>query len=203
MRTDEPYEPAEEMTVSDPETLKVLADSLRLQILRLMRQPRTVKEVGAALDMAPTKLYYHVNQLEQYGLICVTETNIVSGIIEKTYQVTARRIQIDDAVLLGNDSTDDRIEAVVSALFDGTRDEVLRAVRQGFLTFQEDRQAGFEHDLVVRGYARLSPEQVKSFHGQLVALIARFEEIGRANTDREDLPEYALLEVFFPLSAGA
>jgi DNA-binding transcriptional ArsR family regulator len=199
MRTEEAYAPVEEITISDPETLKVVADSLRLQILRLMRQPRTVKEIGAALDIAPTKLYYHINQLEQHGLICVTETNVVSGIIENTYQVTARRIRIDEAVLLGDGHSDEHIEAVVSALFDGTRDEVLRAVRQGILAIQEDRRAGFKHDLLVRGFARLSPEQLTAFHAQLEAVVTQFEAMGRENADRDDLPEYALLEVFYPI----
>ncbi len=201
MSANEPYTPAEEVIISDPDTLKVVADSLRLQILRLMRRPRTVKEIGASLNIAPTRLYYHINLLEQHGLIGVTETNVVSGIIEKTYQVTARRIRIDEAVLLGNAPSDEHVEAVVSALFDGSRDEVLRAVRQGILALQEDRQAGFKHDVLVRGYARLSPDQVTAFHAQLEAIVTQFESMGRENRTRDDLPEYALLEVFYPLPA--
>jgi hypothetical protein len=41
--------PAEQMVVKDLETLRMLTDPLRLQILELMSQPHTVKEVALAL----------------------------------------------------------------------------------------------------------------------------------------------------------
>jgi DNA-binding transcriptional ArsR family regulator len=70
-----------EMTITDPETLKVIADSLRLQILRQLKQPKTVKEVGLSLEISPTKLYYHFSQLEKHELIRVVDTRLVSGIV--------------------------------------------------------------------------------------------------------------------------
>src|SRR3712207_1417060 len=82
--------------ISDLETLKVVSDPLRLRILECFRGvPATVKDVAAALDMPPTRLYYHVNQLEERGLIHVVETRVVSGIIEKHYQTTAYRLTVD------------------------------------------------------------------------------------------------------------
>ena len=35
--------------------------------------------------MKPNRLYYHVNLLEEHGLIRVTDTRLVSGIVERTY----------------------------------------------------------------------------------------------------------------------
>ena len=64
--------------VSDVATLRALADPLRLAILRLLRdgadrEPRAwaVRELARALDEPQTKLYRHVRQLEEQGLIQV------------------------------------------------------------------------------------------------------------------------------------
>ena len=190
---------SEHLIISDPETLKVLADALRLQILRLLRRPRTVKQLGEALDTPPSKLYYHVNLLEKHNLIQVVETNIVSGIIEKVYQVTARRLSIDDALLLGDEPAKAHLEAVVTALFDSTREEVLQAVRLGALAERNKPGAGFNHDMMVRGNARLTPEQVSDFYAELEGLVARFEALSHENQGRDDLVEHGLLQVFYPL----
>lgn len=75
----------DEMMIEDAETLRVLADPLRLRIRELMVRPCTVKQVAAVLGIAPTKLYYHINLLEKHKLIVVVAARVVSGIIEKQY----------------------------------------------------------------------------------------------------------------------
>jgi hypothetical protein len=71
-------------------TLKALADPTRIQILlELGDGSKTVKEVAAALDVGPTKLYYHFKILERAGLIRVTRRRMVSGIEERTYATTS------------------------------------------------------------------------------------------------------------------
>ena len=47
---------AEQLVISDLETLKVLADPLRMQVLQLLLKPKTVKEVAARSEMPPTRL---------------------------------------------------------------------------------------------------------------------------------------------------
>src|ERR687885_168224 len=88
--------------IRDLETVRLISDPLRLQILEALRkEPRTVKQVAAQLDVPATNLYYHVRLLEQRGLIRVTDTRIVSGIIEKRYQTVAYRLSIDRRLLEG------------------------------------------------------------------------------------------------------
>ncbi|MBX6342634.1 MAG: helix-turn-helix transcriptional regulator [Thermomicrobiaceae bacterium] len=79
--------------IRDLETLRAVSDPLRLRLFELLRGgPRTVKQLAAALDLPPTRLYYHVGQLEAHGLVRVVDTRVVSGIIEKRYQATAQRL---------------------------------------------------------------------------------------------------------------
>ncbi|MGH3164671.1 MAG: ArsR/SmtB family transcription factor [Trebonia sp.] len=81
--------------VTSVDTLKALADPLRLAILTALmgdvRDPRdlrvmTVKELAAELGEPQTKLYRHVRQLEAAGLIGVASTRVVSGIVQQHYQ---------------------------------------------------------------------------------------------------------------------
>src|SRR4051794_29356500 len=78
------------LVVSDLELLRLVSDPLRIQILEHMREtPRTVKELAADLEVPATRLYYHMNLLESHGLIRVASTRMISGIVEKRYEVTA------------------------------------------------------------------------------------------------------------------
>src|SRR5688572_24810596 len=97
------FVPAESYLVTDLETLKVLADPLRLRIRELMGKPTTVKQVAAKLDLPATKLYYHINLLEKHGLIVLVDTRVVSGIIEKHYQVSAQNVRVAKHLLSGGD----------------------------------------------------------------------------------------------------
>jgi DNA-binding transcriptional ArsR family regulator len=77
--------------------LKALADPLRLRMgLLMIDEARTVKELAAALDVPPTRLYYHVRILEQHGLIEVVERRMVSGIEERRYQAVVANWAVGD-----------------------------------------------------------------------------------------------------------
>ena len=83
-------EPAETLQIDDLETLKIVADPRRKQLIDLLRDDAaTVKELAGALHVSPKSLYYHVNLLPKHGLIRVVDTRLVSGITEKRYRPTA------------------------------------------------------------------------------------------------------------------
>ena len=90
--------------VKDLETLRMLADPLRLSILATFQSgddapELTVKELADRLGEGQTKLYRHVKLLEDAGLIAVTGTRLVSGILEKRYRPTYRTLQVDSDAL--------------------------------------------------------------------------------------------------------
>ena len=91
----------DEHRIEDPETIKILGDPLRIQILSQVSQLNTAgqlataKVLAEAIGVPQTKLYYHLNLLEKHDLLRVAETGLVSGIVEKRYQVRARRLRAD------------------------------------------------------------------------------------------------------------
>ena len=131
----------EEIIITDPDTLKVIGDPLRLQILKSFKNPRTVKDVAEMLDIAQTKLYYHVNMLEKHNLIEVVETNVVSGIIEKKYRVSAARFGLDETLLSTVDDPDSEVDKLLSAVFDSAKDEIRKSIRAHMMDLNDDSDA--------------------------------------------------------------
>src|SRR5262245_31172041 len=100
--TDVEYEMLDVKVIDDLATLRLLSDPLRL-IEELGVVPTTVKALARAMGMKPNRLYYHVNLLEQHGLVRVTHTRIVSGIVERTYALVARHFAVSEALALPTD----------------------------------------------------------------------------------------------------
>jgi DNA-binding transcriptional ArsR family regulator len=109
------------MAVTEASRLKALSDPLRLRIgLLLIENACTVKELAAALDVPPTRLYYHVRILEEQGLIEVAERRMVSGIEERRYRA------IEDNWVFESDITGAAVESsgVIGSLFNAVRAEL-------------------------------------------------------------------------------
>jgi DNA-binding transcriptional ArsR family regulator len=178
-----------ERVISDLETVRMLADPLRLRLLAVLRdRASTVKELAEHVDVAPSKLYYHIELLERHGLIAVVATRVVSGITEKHYRVTALDFHIDRALLaLGSD--DDGIEGMLAAVIDTTRTEAKASARAG--AFGDEAET-----LLGRKVVSLDHRQARAFRRELGELLERFE---RASSRRDDPHAYSLTVAYFPL----
>ena len=190
-----PDELAVEFIVDDLELLKAIAHGTRLDILQRLKLPKTVKEIAEQLKLPATKLYYHVNLMEKHGLIQVVETNLVSGIVEKKYQVVARNYRIDDRLLADQSTASKEWERMLSAIFDVTRSEIQR-------TMQHTRQNPFKDEesggILWRYNLRLTPEQYKEFYGRLQAILDEMQALQEEQADAgSDL--YGLTVAYYPV----
>jgi DNA-binding transcriptional ArsR family regulator len=189
----------DEFLIADPETLKVMADSLRLEILRAFKRPSTVKEVGDRLEMPPTKLYYHVNLMEKHGLIRVVETNIVSGIIEKRYQAVARSYRVDDSLLAATGGRDEPLDQILGAMFSATQSEIRRSVRAGLMQLKQD--APCEQGMLLKSIVHMNGSQTADFCRSLHALVDEVENLAGQSTGEEDQANtYGITIAFYPIS---
>ncbi len=123
-------------TVGDAETLKALADPLRLALLTaLMRaspeglRVMSVKELAEELGEPQTKLYRHVKQLEAADLIRVAASRMVSGILEHRYQACQQDLRFGRD-LIRDEGTADDATAVLGSLFDTYRNSFFAAYLQ-------------------------------------------------------------------------
>jgi hypothetical protein len=189
-------EPVEEFVINDIETLKLITHPLRLQLLGQFRKGRTVKEAAADLDTPPTKLYYHVNLLEEKGLLQVVDTQIVSGIIEKRYQVAARRYRIDDSMLSG-EADDVKFDALISSFFQMVQDEIRQSMRAGLLDLRDRSKP--HHGTLARLDFCLTEEQAEALHGRIQAIVDEYQSLSKENDAQGDGRTYALSLTYFPI----
>jgi DNA-binding transcriptional ArsR family regulator len=169
-------QPEDIFIIDSVETLKVVADPLRLKILELLRgAPHTVKQHGAALHTPLKKLYYHVNLLEEHGLIRVASTRVVSGIIEKQYQVTAYRLSVDRALLAPSESGGDSLDAFLSMILDHAKGEIKKSVRAGLIEVAAEKSLQERGLVLGRRWIRMSPARADEFLLRLKELEREFE----------------------------
>ncbi len=183
-------------SISDVETLKVISDSLRLDIFLTVRELNrndilpTVKQISDEMNVPQAKLYYHIKLLENHNFLHVADTRIVSGIVEKLYQVSAQRVTIDDDLF----STDSGKEAAYPVL-SNVVSEVLKKI-QSILShpehiFQDKNIAMSRHIL------RLSHSQIGEFSEKMGKLMEEYKTENK-NLPADELHNYSLFYVLYP-----
>jgi DNA-binding transcriptional ArsR family regulator len=179
----------EEVCISDLETLKVLSDSLRVQILKTIGmasdrgQLTTVKQLSEDLDVPQSKLYYHINLLEKHDLIRIANTRVISGIVEKQYQIRARKILVNLDIAKHSDSDRDQggelTLASIKAMLDLAYANVQKSIRQ----YQEDSQGLQEENAALfssQVILQLSGDQASELVNRLNVLINEYTALENA-----------------------
>jgi DNA-binding transcriptional ArsR family regulator len=163
--------------IDDPETLRLIADPLRLRLLELLRrQPRTVTELATELDLPRTNLYYHVRLLESHELVEIDETRVVSGITEKRYRAVAYRLSVEKA-LIGTEGRTP-LEVYLSFVLDEVAGEILRAVDAGLIELE-----GTDADTIAprrlalgRSWFWFTDRDVEAFNEAIDEAYSRFDD---------------------------
>jgi DNA-binding transcriptional ArsR family regulator len=195
---DTAFEPVPERIISDVETLKALSDPVRLRILETMvtaaDEAWTVKRLATALGVGPTKLYHHVNILEERDLIRVAGTRVVSGIIETSYRITSLSFRLDRSLLTGaGDDVRSSVHEVLAVVFDSVRDEIERGLASGIVKPSEDPLS----ELLIRGLTMLRPDRAGELRRRLRDLLEEFDVAGPDDVEPGAIP-FGYLVALFP-----
>lgn len=185
--------------IQDRETLKVMADPLRSQIIEiLLGTPHTIKQAAAKLGLAASRLYYHFSLLEKHGLIEVVETRRVSNLEEKVYQSVATNFELEAGLLTTSTEEGKAVanELIISTI-DATRDDLLRSLQARY--FQLDHGAPEHPRRVVlkREVSRIPEAQAAQFQERLCALLEEFEAAD-VPAGTPDTFTYALMTALYP-----
>jgi DNA-binding transcriptional ArsR family regulator len=189
------YQIDDRFIIDNLETLKVIADPLRKRILELLGKPNTVKGLAKQLNTTASKLYYHVNLLEEHGLIRVVDTRIVSGIIEKQYLVSARMFMVKSGLLSPTEDGDQHLSGILSDMFEDVKEEIRDSVRYGVISFGENAP---KHRKLHISFisAQLTEDQAQEFYNRLEQMIREFNEIDNGEHDDQQL--YTFQYTIFP-----
>lgn len=194
----DPAPPLPELLISDLETVRIMADPIRLRILELLvLEAQPVKRLAAALELPQTKLYYHINLLEEHGLVRVVGTRVVSGIIEKQYGAVARSYRIEQSLLaLNPPGGEGAVELMLVTLLDGIRRDLWQGIAAGLIDLRDD--APEERKITLgRVPLRLTLRRAAELHQRLGELIKEYcpEDPGEPEPDSR---LYQLFVAYFP-----
>ncbi|MFD1738934.1 helix-turn-helix domain-containing protein [Bacillus salitolerans] len=98
---------ASNQKLSDMEIAKMLMDERKRNIMIIAKDnPVTVSEIAEKLGEKPSRLYYHVNKLEEAGLLELVETRQQGNLIEKYYKSKpgVKRVELNPALFQHDDS---------------------------------------------------------------------------------------------------
>ena len=197
----EDFEPLETFEIDDLETLRVISDPLRTQIYEtLIPEALAVNQIAEKLGLSATKLYYHVNLLEKYGLIQVVKTNTIGNLIEKYYRAVASNLEVASKLFsFSSDEGKENISAMVKSALDATREDLLRSLEARAAALEQGAEERIRQVILTRLTSKISEEKAEEFQERLKALLKEFDDANIETAERaEALQDYALMVTFYP-----
>ena len=189
-------QPQTTFEITELEQLRVMSDPLRMRLIAtLYERPLTVKQVADELDLTPTKLYYHVSELERIGVVKVMETRVKSGIIEKYYQTVADQIKVNRNLLhvAKQSMAPSAYGELLASLMEATADDLRLGVAQG--TIKPPARTGKKKAVIGRSTLALDPAKADRLMQKLAKIMT---EINAAD-DKHGETHYGLTVAFYPM----
>jgi DNA-binding transcriptional ArsR family regulator len=86
--------------IADYDTLRILNDPLRMQLLGLLiAQEATGKQLADLLHLSPSRVHYHLKELQQRNVVEIVRTQEKNGIVQKFFRAVAFDYLVDEALL--------------------------------------------------------------------------------------------------------
>ena len=187
------FTPAESFPIDDLETLKLIVTEPRIEIIELLRKPSSVGELADRMGVPRTRLYHHINTLEEIGAIVVVDERRAGALNEKIYQVAARSFQPSEDFL---ESATPREQAIgiLDSLFSITRSDLVRAVERDRVSLGDAESK--RSMMIARHMLTLTPERRAEFVGRLESLIHEFAD----HEESDETEPFGLLIIAHPSS---
>ncbi len=197
---DELPERAPVFLVDNLETLKVLTDPIRIEILHILDpEPQTINQVAEKLGLSNSRLYYHFRILEEHGLISVVHTRMVSNIVEKFYWSTAADFDIDKTLLdFSSESGKENIERLVSSTVETTRMDMLRSLQARRENLASGSASVPREMIITNIKKRLTDETFQAFIKRLKDLLEEFSKLQEEKSEGEDIAQFSLAVYAYP-----
>jgi DNA-binding transcriptional ArsR family regulator len=148
---------------------KALADPLRIRLWEwLAEAPRSARELADCAGLPADRLYYHLGQLEQAGLIEVAEYRpIARGKVERVYAPAQTEPP--------GDADQEETAAFLGSMLEATAMDITAAYQA--------KQAGRRREVDLhRGTFRLTDQALAELRGHIQQLAARFADPGADGT---------------------
>ena len=186
--------------INDFETLKVLSDPLRIQILeQLAPMPQTVNQVAEGLGLASSRLYYHFKMLESQSLIKVVESRLVNNMIERDYWLVAEEIRIDkDLLNFSSEEEQENIVKVIRSSWEATLEDIMRTLKTRPLQIADGQPDNPQEMVMLKLQSHFSPKSYKAFIDQFNHLMEEFNHPEEDLEGENELQEFHLACFIYP-----
>lgn len=180
----------DQIVIDDLETFRIIDNPLRQRIWHIARHPHSVREIAGILGVPVTRLYYHVNMLEQAGFVEVVEVRKSGAQLERVYKGRRGTIVPSPEFLDHVGDTAKAARILAGALFDNSRVEV-EALLERNLSGEE------VFGTVSRGILQLPAEAAEEFLERIESLASEMQAAARETTGDEDRM-YSFTYAFVP-----
>lgn len=94
------------MNNKDAKVAKSLFNYQRARILQVAKnEEKTVKEIAEILNEKPSRLYYHINQLEEIGLLKIVGEKKINNLTQKYYKSVSTDMLLSEYTFSGKDAS--------------------------------------------------------------------------------------------------
>ncbi|WP_436884588.1 ArsR/SmtB family transcription factor [Mammaliicoccus sciuri] len=106
------------------EELKCISDQLRMKIsMLLIEREMTATEIGKHLNIPKAKIFYHLKELERYGMVKINRTEVKGSNVYKYYVATHNGFKVNPQLLNEyrdevSDSTKDMVTSQINRTID-------------------------------------------------------------------------------------
>jgi predicted ArsR family transcriptional regulator len=180
----------DEAFITDPSQFEALTSALRMRILKLCHEPSSVREIAERLDMPVTRLYYHVNLLDDAGFLQVVHTRKSGARTEKIYRVAGQTIRPGPEMLANIQDARAAAKAVTAIVIEPARAETEDALQKRFEGHEQPIDLG-------RTMAFLAPAQIEELGSRLRDLVDEFMA-GQQESDDPEARGYAFTYTLLP-----
>lgn len=187
-------QPADTFWLETSEHFDVLSDSTRLELLELLIRPRSVAELAEHMRVPRTRLYHHVNMLEEAGMIRVVDTRRAGAQTERLYQVSAYSFQ-PSKEYLDQALPREKAQAVLTSIFGTTEADFIRAVEDGTVTFEDPTDRRRMH--IRRNLLFLDQARLGEFIAELEDVYSRYD-IDDVDELPDDVEVIATVSLVYP-----
>ena len=170
------------------EELKCISDQLRMKIsMLLIEREMTATEIGKHLNIPKAKIFYHLKELEKYGMVKINRTEVKGSNVYKYYVATHNGFKVNPQLL--NEYRDE--------VSDSTKDMVTSQINRTIDVLNQYGLITDDEQLISKTVqAKWSQNQFDTFKQKLDALI---DEVDQQSSD-EDETYYYLNIIGFEMS---
>jgi DNA-binding transcriptional ArsR family regulator len=184
----------EELVLDDLDVIGEVTHPIRSALLHRLKSPHSAAELAAEMQVPVTRLYHHLNRLEQRGLIRVVATRRSGAKTERRYRVATRGMRVDPEAARGRSPQE--VSAAIGTLFDVAKSELRHEIESGAIDPERIE------DTAVIGFLGLSltEQQHATFVDRLRAIVDELTRLDEGNALDPETARFRVMLAGFPIS---